>query len=555
MTARRLTMSRGESSVAGRSPTELLDELRASEARFREVIERNADAIVVVDTTGTVLYANPMAERLFDRDGAELLGTTLGFPLVAGETTELDVLSHAGPRVAEMRVVESRWDGRDAYIASLRDITERKQAERDARRLIREQEARRTAEELAGRQRFLLEGSAALVATLDYDATLTTLARLCVSGVADWAVVFCTDKDGHPERVEVAHRDPRKHAPASVLRALLSTHDGVHPIVESFNTNVVRRVDHVDAAVLDTLCHNSHEAELVRELGADALLLLPMVARGRQIGGLVLVRTGASHHFDEGDEALAEDIAVRGALALDNARLYDDARRADKERSDLLAVVSHDLRTPLTAIMGYAELLRLGIPKPLPPESMTQVERIGKSAQHLLYLMNELLTFTRLDAGHETLNVQEVDVRDLVREVAVLIEPVAREHGLTVDTSLPAQPVPVRTDPDKLRQVLLNLAGNAVKYTPAGSVHLRLAASADGAVLRVEDTGVGISAENLTRIYEPFWQVDPSQRSREGGTGLGLSIVRRMVDLLGGRVEVESRMGEGTTFKVTVTSA
>jgi signal transduction histidine kinase len=555
MTARRLTMSRGESSVAGRSSTELLDELRASEARFREVIERNADAIVVVDTTGTVLYANPMAERLFDRDGAELLGTTLGFPLVAGETTELDVLSHAGPRVAEMRVVESRWDGCDAYIASLRDITERKQAERDARRLIREQEARRTAEELAGRQRFLLEGSAALVATLDYDATLTTLARLCVSGVADWAVVFCTDKDGHPERVEVAHRDPQQHAPASALRALLSTHDGVHPIVESFNTNVVRRVDHVDAAVLDTLCHNSHEAELVRELGADALLLLPMVARGRQIGGLVLVRTGASHHFDEGDEALAEDIAVRGALALDNARLYDDARRADKERSDLLAVVSHDLRTPLTAIMGYAELLRLGIPKPLPPESMTQVERIGKSAQHLLYLMNELLTFTRLDAGHETVNVQEVDVRDLVREVAVLIEPVAREHGLTVDTSLPAQPVPVRTDPDKLRQVLLNLAGNAVKYTPAGSVHLRLAASADGAVLRVEDTGVGISAENLTRIYEPFWQVDPSQRSREGGTGLGLSIVRRMVDLLGGRVEVESRMGEGTTFKVTVASA
>src|SRR6476661_7643351 len=169
MTARRPAMSRGESSVAGRSSTELLDELRASEARFREVIERNADAIVVVDTAGIVLYANPMAERLFGRDGTELVGTTLGFPLVAGETTELDVLSQGGPRVAEMRVVESRWDGRDAYIASLRDVTERKQAEHDARRLIREQEARKTAEELASRQRFLLEGSASLVATLEYD--------------------------------------------------------------------------------------------------------------------------------------------------------------------------------------------------------------------------------------------------------------------------------------------------------------------------------------------------------------------------------------------------
>ena len=548
-------MNRSESSAGSRSSTELLDELRASEARFREVIERNADAIVVVDTAGIVLYANPMAERLFGRDGAELVGTTLGFPLVAGETTELDVLSQGGPRVAEMRVVESRWDGDDAYIASLRDVTERKQAERDARRLIREQEARRMAEELASRQRFLLEGSASLVAALEYEATLTMLATLCVTGVADWAVVFCTNEHGHPERVEVAHRDPQKRAPASALRALLSSHDGVHPIVESFSTNEVRRVDEVDAAVLDTLCHNSREAELVRELGADAMLLLPMVARERQIGGLVLVRTGAGRQFDDGAVALAEDIAVRGALALDNARLYDDARRADKERSDLLAVVSHDLRTPLTAIMGYADLLQLGIPKPLPPESVTQVERIRKSAQHLLYLMNELLTFTRLDAGHETLQLQGVDVRDLVREVAVLMEPAATERGLTVETSLPAEPVRVRTDPDKLRQVLLNLAGNAVKYTPSGVVHLRLAASGNGAVLSVEDSGVGISAENLKRIYEPFWQVDPSQRSQQGGTGLGLSIVRRMVDLLGGRVEVESTVGVGTTFTVTVTSA
>jgi signal transduction histidine kinase len=540
-------------SVAGRSSTELLDELRASEARFREVIERNADAIVVVDAQGTVRYANPMAERLFGRDGAELVGTTLGFPLVAGETTELDVVSRGGPRMAEMRVVESMWDGREAYIASLRDITERKQAERDARRLIREQEARKTAEELASRQRFLLEGSASLVATLDYDETLSTLATLCVTGVADWAVVFCTDKEGHPERVEVAHRDPDQHAPASALRALLSTHDGVHPIVESFNTHVVRRVDHVDAAVLDTLCHNSHEAELVRALGAEALLLLPMVARGRQIGGLVLVRSGADHQFDDGDVALTEDIAARGALALDNARLFDDARNADKARSDLLAVVSHDLRTPLTAIMGYAELLRMGIPQPLPAESVTQVERIRKSAQHLLYLMNELLTFTRLDAGHETLHVQEVDVRDLVREVAMLLQPVAAERGLSVDTALPADAVRIQTDPDKLRQVLLNLAGNAVKYTASGSVSIRLAAQDAGVVLRVADTGVGISPDDLKRIYEPFWQVDPTQRSQDGGTGLGLSIVRRMVDLLGGRVDVESTVGAGTTFTVTVT--
>ena len=234
-------MSRSESSAGGRNSAELLSELRESEARFREVIERNADAILVVDGEGVVCYANPMAERLFARADEELVGTALGFPIVAGETTELDVISQGAPRVVEMRVVPSRWDGHDAYIASLRDITERKQAERDAQRLIREQGARQAAERLASRQRFLLEGSARLLASLDYDASLATLANLCVTGVADWAVVFCTDDEGHPERVEVAHRDHEKDAPAMALKELLSGHDGVHPIVEAFNSRTPRR--------------------------------------------------------------------------------------------------------------------------------------------------------------------------------------------------------------------------------------------------------------------------------------------------------------------------
>ena len=547
-------MSRHESSAVVRSPAELLDELRASEARFREVIERNADAIVVVDGNGTVLYANPMAERLFARDGAELVGTALGFPIVAGETTELDVLSQGTPRVAEMRVVPSMWNGARAYIASLRDITERKEAERAAQRLIREQGAREAAEELAGRQRFLLDGSARLSSSLDYDATLRTLANLCITGVADWGVVFCSGEHGHPERVEVAHRDTRRLDKVAELRARLAEHPDQHPMLEAITTRTTRLVPRVDAGELARLCSTEREAQLVRELGAESLLIVPMVARGKQVGGLVLLRTEDSPAFTDGDMALAEDIAARGALALDNASLYEEARKADRARSDLLAVVSHDLRTPLTAIVGYADLLAMGVPHALPEESVAQVERIRKSAQHLMYLMNELLTFTRLDAGHETLHTRDVDVREVVREVASVIEPAAMSRGLRLQTSLPPEAVRAHTDPDKLRQVLLNLAGNAVKYTPHGSVQLRLHADGAAAVIEVQDTGVGISAEDLAKIYEPFWQVDPSQRSRNGGTGLGLSIVRRMIDLLGGDVSVRSELGKGTTFTVRVES-
>jgi signal transduction histidine kinase len=543
----------------GRRRATLAHELRASEARFRDVIERNADAIVVLDHEGVVCFANPMAERLFGRADPSLVGTTFGFPLVAGETTEIDVVSQGAPRTVEMRVVASMWDGHDAYIASLRDITERKQAEQDARRLIREQTAREAAEQLARRQRFLLDGSTRLSSSLDYDATLATLADLCVTGVADWAVVFCTDAAGHPERAAVAHRDAAQSATVSetvnALRSLLSEPSGPHPIVEAFSSRTPRLVPHVDAEVLAALCRNSRETELVRRLGVSSLMILPMLARGRQLGGLVLVTADAARPFDEDDMALTEDIAARAALSLDNAGLYAAATRANQARSDLLAVVSHDLRTPLTAIIGYADLLAMGIPDILPSASQQHVERIRKSAQHLLYLMNELLTFTRLDAGRETLHLREVDVREVVREVATFVEPSATTRGLAVEMDVPDRPLPLRTDPDKMRQVLLNLAGNAVKYTTQGGIGVRLTAAADAVTVQVRDSGVGIAPDDLPNIYDPFWQADLTRRSKDGGTGLGLSIVRRLVDLLGGTVRVESTVGRGTTFTVTVPNA
>jgi signal transduction histidine kinase len=546
-----------DKTAGGRSRASLGRELRASEARFRDVIERNADAIVVVDREGVVTFANPMAKRLFGRSETSLIGTAFGFPLVAGETTEIDLVSHGAPRVAEMRVVESRWEGRDAYIASLRDVTERKRAEQDARRLIREQAAREAAEELARRQRFLLDGSTRLSTSLDFDSTLGTVAELCVSGVADWAVVFCTDPEGHPERVDVAHRDVAKSETVNELRSLLSERSGPHPIVEAFSSRTPRLVPHVDAQVLATLCRNSRETELVCRLGVSSLMILSMLARGRQLGGLVLVRADREHPFSDADMALAADIAARAALALDNAGLYRDAKRANQARSDLLAVVSHDLRTPLTAIIGYADLLAMGIPEALPPASQQHVERIRKSAQHLLYLMNELLTFTRLDAGREMLHLSEVDVREVLREVATFVEPTASSRGLAIEMEVPEQPLRLRTDPDKMRQVLLNLAGNAVKYTTQGGVGVRLtaAANADAVTVQVRDSGVGIAPEDLPNIYDPFWQADLSRRTKDGGTGLGLSIVRRLVDLLGGTVRVESTLGQGTIFTLTVPNA
>src|SRR6185312_3934613 len=217
--------------------------LARSEARFRDVIERNADAIVVVDDDGVIRFANDVAAAMFGRPRELLVGAPFGYPLAAGET-ELDLVRDGEPRIAEMRVVASDWDGEHASIASLRDITERKVAEQAQRRLIAEQAARRAAESSVRRLRFLLESSTALASLLDADSTLSVLAQLCVSELADWAVVYSVDAEGTPSRVEVAHRDPAMAELARRLRQLPA--EGRRPIAEVVRTRQSRLFTEMD---------------------------------------------------------------------------------------------------------------------------------------------------------------------------------------------------------------------------------------------------------------------------------------------------------------------
>ena len=530
-------------------------ELERSEARFRDVIERNADAIVVVDANGVVRFVNSAATKLFGASREQLLGSLFGFPLVTDETTEVDLPRNGDPRVAEMRVVESEWEGATACIASLRDVTERKRAEHDARELIREHAARAAAEEAARRLRFLLESSGLLASSLDHTAILSALAHLCVSEIADWAVVYGVDDAGLPRQLEVAHRDPEKGELLRELQRVPIDPGGTHPVLEVLRAGRPILAKTVGDAFLESATQDARHLEIVRELGAASFMMVPIIARDRALGAIALVSADNSRQFDEQDLALAEDIAARAALAVANAGLYEEARRANKTKSDFLAVVSHDLRTPLTAIIGYVDLMEMGIPDPLPDATRQRLQRIRTSATHLQYLLSELLVFARLDGGREELRLREVDLRDIGREAGAVAEPLALERNLRFHLDLPENPVIVRTDADKVRQVLLNLVGNAVKYTHEGGIRVELRKSAEGLdMICVRDTGVGIAEHHVQQIFEPFWQVDPEQRTRDGGTGLGLSVVRRLVQLLGGEVGVESELGKGSTFTVTVPS-
>lgn len=525
--------------------------LADSEARFRDVIERNADAIVVVDREGDIQFANGAACRIFNSTREALVGTSFGFPLVAGETTELDLVSNGEPCVVEMRVVQSEWDGQPANIASLRDITERKRAEEIARGLAAEQAARRAAESLATRFRFLAECGAVLSSSLDYTTTLSEIARLCGSHLADWVIVYVVDADGSIQRLEIAHRDPDK---AQTIEQLLS-----YPLQGAPLATIARVIESgqplVKAGVgeneLQQFAQDERHLELIRQVGLGAFMLVPMVARQKPIGAIALI-SAAPQPFSSDEVALARDLAARAALAVDNARLYEDAKRANQVKTDFLALISHDLRTPLNSIIGYAELMGMGIPDPITDGQRVRLERIRSSAGHLLYLMNELLAFARLDSKHEEIDIGEAELGALTRDVVSVVEPLASERGLTLKVDLPAEVVLLRTDANKVRQVLVNLVTNAIKYTEQGQVGLWARRTGETVTIEVRDTGGGIAPEHLERIFEPFWQIDTSQRTRGGGTGLGLSIVKRLVQLLAGEITVESALQRGSIFRVTL---
>lgn len=229
-----------------------------------------------------------------------------------------------------------------------------------------------------------------------------------------------------------------------------------------------------------------------------------------------------------------------------------EAERANNSKTDFLAVMSHELRTPLTAIMGYEELLSDGITGPVTELQRQQLGRINASARHLLGLIDEILTFARVDIGRERVRWESMSVNHTLSDAASLVEPMATAKHLTLVVKLLAEDQAIQTDGTKLRQMLVNLLSNGIKFTEKGEVHLGCVVANGLLEVRIADTGVGIAAENIDYVFEPFWQAEQTATRKTGGTGLGLSVTRKLARLLGGDVTVASRVGAGTTFLLTL---
>jgi PAS domain S-box-containing protein len=427
-----------------------------------------------------------------------------------------------------------RWapDGGFAgFIGSCIDITERQESEE--------------------RLRFLTEAGALLSASLDYEATLASVAHLTVPALADNCAVDLVDEETGLRRVVVEAADPQR---TELLRDLHRRYPpdprslGITQVLESGRPRLVPQVD-------DTLrvagARDAAHANLLRAAGTTSYMVVPFLVRGRVIGTLALIMAESGRHYGPADLALAEALAARAALAVDNARLYQEAQAAIGTRDQFLSIASHELKTPLTSLLMAAQLIqrRTAREGTLGPRDQRALTVVVNQASRLNRMVLSLLDLSRIESGQLSIEPGEVDLSALVRSLQEEVAPSLEQHTLEVEA--PTAPVLVRGDALRLEQVLQNLVQNAVRYSPAGGpITVRLAVQDGEARVSVTDRGIGIPAHALPNLGGRFYRAPNVDQHQISGLGIGLYVVREIVALHGGRVDVTSTEGEGSTFTI-----
>ena len=413
--------------------------------------------------------------------------------------------------------------------------------------LVQDISAERRREE---KLQFLAEASATLASSLDVDETLRRLATLAVPRLADWCAIEMLQGEQKSEQLAVAHVDPARVSDAWALRERYpldwSQRFGLPEVLRSGRSELY---EEIPEELLGRAAKDDAHLAVIRGLGLRSAVIAPLRARGRILGAITLVHAESGRRYDAADLTLVEDLAARAALAVENARLYREAREAVRKRDDFLSVASHELKTPLTSLkLTVAALEREASRVGAPETFRARLDRIQTQSTRLAGLVDQLLDVSRMSAGKLVLDLEPIDLAGLASEVVQRFAEEAARVGTQLTLRAPV-PVQVVVDRQRMDQVLTNLLSNALKYGARSPVEVQVDC-VSGPRIRVQDAGPGISPAEHARIFERFER--GLQTGGHPGMGLGLWIVREIVQAHGGRVWVQSPPGGGATFEVSL---
>ena len=525
------------------------------------IVDSSDDAIISKDLDGVVTSWNRAAERMFGWTSAEMVGQSIRKIIPKERLHEEDnVLAsiRRGVQVDHFETERVRKDGGPVHISltvsPIRDATGRVVgASKIARDISETRRARQQLERASKRDAFLAEATAALASSLDFHKTLKIVASIAVPDIADWCAIDLLNEDGTCTRVALAHVNAEKVKLAEMVRDRYED-----PAAPTSPQSVIRtRKPVLLTSVTDDILAQSAKGDaerldLTRGLGIVSIMIVPMVSHDRVLGALTLATGESGKHYTEEDLPLAEEIAARTALSIENAQAYQQLETANRLKEEFLATLSHELRTPLNAVTGYARMLKSGaISKEKTPHALDVVDR---NAASLTQIVEDVLDVSRIISGKSRLEVEPLDLEKLLRNAVASVTPAIDAKNLQLKTAFDSNVGQVLADPDRLQQVVWNLLTNAVKFTPrAGRIDVRLERVDSHADIVVSDSGIGIRPDFLPHIFERFRQAEAGPTRRHGGLGLGLAIARHLVEMHGGAITAMSEgEGKGAAFRVTL---
>lgn len=564
---RRASQARATALAESESSNVQLKQLLNQRAIFTALIENSSDFIGIADPQGVPLYINPAGRRMvglapdFPVSGTHILEyypteqrvfvsdvimkTVLEQGRWEGETYFRHWRTEHAIAVSDTHfVIRSPDGGRTLGMGTItRDISEIK-------RIRDELEASNQRLERANRaQQFLSEAGTILASKLDYEEILTTLVRLAVHEFADVSSVDIFEDRGI-FRLRMACRDPSLEWACEILRDLPPDRRRPHPVWSTFQTQRPIVMESISPEMAASFAQGSPERlRAVRALDPRSAITVPLLTHGKVFGIFTVVSLSPSQHYTTDDVHLIEALALRAAVAIENARLYEAAQRALRARDEMLGIVAHDLRNPLNSIVIQANLLKQ-LPTAPQREASESAAAIHRSAIRMNRLIEDLLDVARAEAGGLSITRAPVSADQLVRGAVQAHGSLAAAASLELKTDIDRDLPEVVADRDRLLQVFDNLIGNALKFTPAGG-HITVGASAAGENIRfwVSDTGTGIAAEDVPHVFDRFWQARQGERR---GAGLGLAIAKGIVEAHGGRIWADSRPNQGSKFSFTI---